>query len=84
MTIFLDLTYTTELLDQNRTTVTNTNIMTDKNEDLQLLREQQNIYDEDCEDEYLKHTNTTGDQYNVFYEFVSVIKFCYLFLTFKR
>lgn len=45
--------------------------MTD-NEDLQVLKEQQNIYDEDCEDDYLKHTNTTADEYNVFYEFVSL------------
>jgi len=47
--------------------------MTDT-EDLQVLREQQNLYDEDCEDDYLKHTNTTGDEYSVFYEFIKQIK----------
>jgi hypothetical protein len=47
--------------------------MTDTAEDLQVLREQQNLYDEDCEDDYLKHTNTTGDEYSVFYEFVSFL-----------
>jgi hypothetical protein len=46
--------------------------MTTTNEDeVEVLREQESIYAEDSEEDYLKHTSETGEQYNVFYEFVS-------------
>jgi hypothetical protein len=35
------------------------------------LRDQESIYAVDSEDDYLQHTSETGEQYNVFYEFVS-------------
>jgi hypothetical protein len=44
---------------------------TTNEDDIAVLREQEKIYEEDSEEDYLKHTSESGEQYNVFYEFVS-------------